>query len=94
MFQPTGGELVETIERRLLRAMLTGVVAQHITCHISGEVLDRKSAVSVKLTGPKSGVTRSAVYCATVFDRDISPKLPAIREKGFTVEVIDGRELW
>lgn len=82
---------MDTLTRAVQRALLQGMVSSHITCHLSGAVLDIKSAVMVTIKGPN--VTRSAVYVGTEYDRHIASKLPAMRAKGFTVEVIDGREL-
>lgn len=80
----------ERMEAKVNREILRGAVASAITCHISGAVLDMKSAVMVTITGQTTQQT--AVYVGSVYDERIAPNIPRIRERlGFTVEVIDGR---
>lgn len=79
------------IERIANRALLKGAIQQSITCKISGAVLDMKTAVLLTITGPL-GTKESAVYDGSVFDEKMS-HVVALREKGFTIDIIDGRTL-
>lgn len=81
------------LQTTLDRAMLKGAVARQITCKVSGELLDVRTAVEVTVKFP-SGNVSTLVLKGTEWDAMADRFTANVGDKFTSVTVLDGRKLY
>lgn len=74
------------------RITVTAYVQQAVTCHVSGEVLDKREAVVIEELDANDEVISARVFTAKIWDTQVAPNIPADTTVKFSV--LDGRELF